>query len=69
MLTRIDPAAIAAFQPAWAARADLLRRAGRLDEARAAYAKAISLCTHPPQRRWLERQAAEMQERAKHRLS
>ena len=58
MLARIEDAAIATFQPAWAVRADLLRRAGRLDEARAAYDKAISLCTDAPLRRWLERQAA-----------
>ena len=48
MLTKIDPAAIATYQPAWAVRADLLRRAGRVFEARTAYAKAISLCTDAP---------------------
>ena len=43
---------------AWAVRADLLRRASRLSEAREAYAKAISLCTDAPLRRWLEARAA-----------
>lgn len=62
MLARIDPAAIAAFQPAWAVRADLLRRAGRKAEARAAYEKAISLCVEMPLRRWLTAQARGLEE-------
>ena len=62
MLARIDPAAIATFQPAWAVRADLLRRARRWDAARAAYDKAISLSTDPPLRRWLTRQAATLRQ-------
>lgn len=53
MLAKIDPAAIATYQPAWAVRADLLRRAGQLSEAREAYEKAISLCTEAPLRKWL----------------
>ncbi len=60
MLAKIDAAAIAAYQPAWAVRADLLRRAGRLAEAREAYAKAISLCTEAPLRKWLEVQVANL---------
>jgi RNA polymerase sigma-70 factor (ECF subfamily) len=38
-----------------AARADLLRRAGRLGEARSAYERAASLATNEPERRFLER--------------
>ncbi len=58
ILTKIDADAISTFQPAWAVRADLLRRAGQMNEARSAYDKAISLCTEPPLRRWLKRQIA-----------
>lgn len=60
MLGKIDPAAIAAYQPAWAVRADLLRRAGKASEAREAYSKAISLCTEPPLRKWLEARSASL---------
>lgn len=56
MLDKIDPAATAGFQPAWATRAHLLARSGDVDLARAAYDKAISLATDIPARRWLERQ-------------
>ncbi|MCY6382994.1 RNA polymerase sigma factor [Hoeflea prorocentri] len=45
---------VAGFQPYWAARAHLLREAGRLEDARTAYAKAISLTTDIAARRWLE---------------
>lgn len=37
-----------------AARADLCRRLGRADEARAAYEQAIALCRQAPERRFLE---------------
>ncbi|SNT17578.1 RNA polymerase sigma factor [Rhodococcoides kyotonense] len=43
------------FQPAWAARANLLHRLGRVDEAAAAYAKAISLTPDAHTRRFLHR--------------
>ena len=43
-----------------AARADLLRRAGRRDEAAAAYARAIALCANAVERRYLERRLAEV---------
>lgn len=65
MLAKIDPAAIAAYQPAWAVRADLLRRAGQTPQAQEAYAKAISLCTDPPLRHWLEARAASLTEMQK----
>jgi RNA polymerase sigma-70 factor (ECF subfamily) len=42
-----------------AARADLLRRLGRLPEARAAYESALSLATNPVERRFLERRLRE----------
>jgi RNA polymerase sigma-70 factor, ECF subfamily len=58
MLAKVKPADIATYQPAWAVRADLLARAKRISEARAAYEKAISLCTDPPLRSWLQRQVA-----------
>jgi RNA polymerase sigma-70 factor (ECF subfamily) len=56
VLDRID-ADLATFQPAWALRAHCLSRLGQAGDAVAAYATAIALCTHAPQRRWLERQA------------
>jgi RNA polymerase sigma-70 factor (ECF subfamily) len=43
-----------------AARADLLRRAGRRAEAGAAYERAIALCTNAVERRYLERRRAEV---------
>ncbi|MCB9601710.1 MAG: sigma-70 family RNA polymerase sigma factor [Sandaracinus sp.] len=43
-----------------AARAELLRRAERLDEARAAYDAALSLVTNPVERRHLERRRASL---------
>jgi predicted RNA polymerase sigma factor len=57
-LAAITDPALARFQPAWATRAHLLPEAGRMEEAAAAYAKAISLTTELPVRRYLERQAA-----------
>lgn len=41
-----------------AARADLLRRAGRSGPARAAYARALVYCTNPVERRFLEERIA-----------
>jgi len=41
------------YQPFWAARADLLRRAGRTDEAAAAYRRAIELTGNEAERRFL----------------
>ena len=42
-----------------AARADLLRRMGRLGEARAAYAAALALVRNPAERGYLERRMGE----------
>ena len=45
-----------------AARADLLRRAGRLLEARAAYAAALALVRNPAERQYLERRLQALSE-------
>ena len=49
-----------AYHLAHATRADLLRRLGRADEARAAYARALALTRQEPQRRFLERRVGEL---------
>ncbi len=49
---------LADYQPYHAARADLLRRAGRTDEAAAAYRTALDLCRGDPERRFLAGQLA-----------
>lgn len=43
------------YQLAYAARADLLRRLGRMNEARAAYERALALAKQEPERRFLSR--------------
>ena len=48
-------ARLAEYQPYWAARAELLARNGRSEEARRAYAMAIGLETDPAVRRFLQR--------------
>jgi predicted RNA polymerase sigma factor len=53
LLDAIEAAAVAAFQPYWAVRAHLLRSAGRADEARDAYDRAIGLAEDPAIRRFL----------------
>jgi RNA polymerase sigma-70 factor, ECF subfamily len=50
---------LAAYLPAHAARADLCRRAGRLDEAVASYRRALVLARQEPERRFLARRLAE----------
>jgi RNA polymerase sigma-70 factor (ECF subfamily) len=47
-----------AYQPYHAARADLLQRAGRTEEAVAAYRTALELCRGEPERRFLARRLA-----------
>ncbi len=49
------------YQLAHSARADLLRRLGRRDEALAAYASAIALTSQRSQRKYLERRISEVQ--------
>jgi RNA polymerase sigma-70 factor (ECF subfamily) len=46
------------YRPAHAARAELCRRAGRIEDARASYKRAIALSRLEPERRFLERQLA-----------
>jgi RNA polymerase sigma-70 factor (ECF subfamily) len=46
------------------ARADLLRRLGRSDEAAEAYGRALALSAHPTERAFLERRLAEVRSRA-----
>jgi RNA polymerase sigma-70 factor (ECF subfamily) len=43
-----------------ASRGDLLRRAGRFDEAAAAYRRALELCSNPVESRYLERRLREV---------
>jgi RNA polymerase sigma-70 factor (ECF subfamily) len=50
-----------------ATRADLLRRLGRTDEARAAYVRALELAHTEPERRFLERRLAELAEPSRDR--
>ncbi|HXX32719.1 MAG TPA: DUF6596 domain-containing protein, partial [Myxococcaceae bacterium] len=52
--------ALAGYHLLPAARADLLRRAGRADEARAAYREALALVRNPAERAYLERRMAEL---------
>jgi len=55
-LATLDTTALDDYQPFHAARADLLARAGRIPEARAAYDRAIELTTIPAERDFLDRQ-------------
>jgi len=48
------------YHLAHAAQADLSRRAGRIEAARAAYQRAIALARQEPERRFLERRLAEL---------
>lgn len=50
--------ALAAYHFAHAARADLCRRLGRVEDARASYARALALAKQAPERRFLERRIA-----------
>ncbi len=57
-LAKIDSASLENYQPYHAARADLLARAGRHDEAVTAYDRAIELAANPIERDFLVRQRA-----------
>jgi RNA polymerase sigma-70 factor (ECF subfamily) len=50
---------LARYHLAHSARADLLRRLGRLDDASLAYSAALAMATQEPERRFLERRLAE----------
>ena len=51
---------LADYHLAHSARADLCRRLGRADEARASYARALALTRQEPERRFLERRLGEL---------
>jgi predicted RNA polymerase sigma factor len=61
-LDAVDDPAIARFQPAWATRAHLLTEAGRMDDAVAAYDKAISLAADPAIRSYLRDRSARLRQ-------
>jgi RNA polymerase sigma-70 factor, ECF subfamily len=48
------------YQLFHAARADLLRRSGRTDEAKAAYRRALELVTNPIERKYLQRRVSQV---------
>jgi RNA polymerase sigma-70 factor (ECF subfamily) len=48
------------YRPAHGARAELCRRVGRLDDARASFARALELARLEPERRFFERRLAEI---------
>ncbi len=56
----LDADALAGFPPYHAVRADLLRRSGRLDDARAAYAAVLALDPPPAERLWLEQRMSSL---------
>ena len=56
----LDRGDLADYHLAHAARADLCRRLGRTDDARAAYQQALELTRQEPERRFLERRLAEL---------
>ena len=51
---------LADYHLAHAARADLCRRLGQVNDARSAYERALALATQAPERRFLERRLAEL---------
>ena len=56
----LDHGDLADYQFAHSARADLCRRLGRTDEARASYERALALTRQEPERRFLERRLEEI---------
>ena len=62
-LALLDALDLDAYHYLHAARADLLRRLGRRDEAAAAYARALELATAEPERRFLERRLGQVTQR------
>jgi RNA polymerase sigma-70 factor (ECF subfamily) len=55
------------YGPLHTARADLLRRAGRRDEAASEYGRAVQLAANPVERSFLERRRAELAQRRRTR--
>jgi predicted RNA polymerase sigma factor len=60
LLEIIPGEAVKSYQPYWALAAHLLRRMQRLEEARAAYDRAIGLCEDSAMRQFLTKKAAEV---------
>ncbi len=56
----LDRGDLAGYHLAHAARADLLRRLGRRDDARAAYERALGLAQQEPERRFLRKRLAQL---------
>ena len=52
--------ALESYSPYHAARADLLRRAGKIEQARGEYARAMELCHNTSERRFFSRRIAEL---------
>jgi RNA polymerase sigma-70 factor (ECF subfamily) len=59
-LAMVDRLDLDGYRYLHSTRAELLRRLGRTDEARAAYARALQQATTEPERRFLERRLAEL---------
>ncbi|MBO0702052.1 MAG: RNA polymerase sigma factor, partial [Candidatus Dormibacteraeota bacterium] len=59
-LTLVDELALVQYQPYWAIRADLLRRVGRVEEARRAYEEAIIRTDNQAERRFLTARQANL---------
>ncbi len=59
-LAIVDRLELDDYQYLHSTRGDLLRRLGRVDDARAAFAKALELARAEPERRFLERRLAEL---------
>jgi RNA polymerase sigma-70 factor, ECF subfamily len=57
----LDRGALQDYRLAHAARAELCRRLGRIDDARASYERALALARLEPERRFLERRLADLQ--------
>ena len=63
-LALLDPLGLDHYRYYHSTRADLLRRLGRDDDARAAYARALELTRPGPERRFLEHRLADLSESA-----
>jgi RNA polymerase sigma-70 factor, ECF subfamily len=59
-LAIVDGLHLGSYHALWATRADLLRRLGRYDEARAAYERAIELTDNAAERTWLRRRLVDL---------
>jgi len=62
-LTVLEELPLEGYRYFHSARGDLLERVGRLDEARAAFTRALELAADEPERRLLTRRLAELADR------